>query len=167
MAYAIFRSDRMEASFNPNAIISGKYLPSATATAIENGKLVLVGALVSGEREVFTLTTPAANSALAKIGIVCTPELMVDERKKNLNEFINAAGDIVRVFMLRSGDVFSVTAEALANATGGTIAVGDLAELKADTKINIVAAGTGITSGSTQVGTIIAIEGSYYVIKVV
>jgi hypothetical protein len=163
MAYAIVRTDRMEGTVNPNALISCKYLPSATATAIENGNVVLVGGLVSGEREVFTATTPAANSSLSKIALIATPEVVADERKKNLNEFRNEAGKIARGYMLRSGDIFSVTAEAVTPISGTAPAVDQVVELDASTKLKLTAT---LTSGSTQVGTVIAIEGNYIVIKV-
>ena len=163
MAYAIFRSDRMEGTVNPNAIISGKYLPSGSAEAIQNGNVVQVGALVSGEREVFTLTAPAANTAIGKIAIVATPELLADERKKNLNEFRNEAGEIVRAYMLRSGDIFSVTADALTPIAGTDPAADQIVELQADTKLKLVATPT---SQSTQVGTVLGVEGDYIVIQV-
>ena len=66
--------------------------------------------------------------------------------------------------MFEKGDVFSVTAEAVTNAA--TIAVGDIVELAASTKLKIVASATGLTSGSTKVGTVIGIEGDYFVIRV-
>ena len=84
---------------------------------------------------------------------------MYDERKKNLNEFRNEAGEIARGYRLRSGNVYSVTAEALS----GTPAVGSIVELQAGTKGNVVST---LTAGSTKVGTIIAIEGSYVVIRI-
>ena len=163
MTYAIFRSDRMEGTVNPNALISGKYYVTTTATAIDNGNVVQVGALLTGEREVFSLTAPAANTALAKIAIIATPELMADERKKNLNEFTNAAGDVVRAYMLRSGDIFSVTADALTPIAGTDPAADQIVELQADTKLKLVATPT---SQSTQVGTVLGVEGDYIVIQV-
>ena len=162
--YGVIRTDKLEGSFNAAALVSLKYLPSATATAIDNGNVVVIGGLVSGEREVFIATTPARNSALSVIAIVATPELMVDERKKNLNEFRNEAGDICRGYMLRSGDIFSVTADAITNNTSTTIAAGHVVELVAGIKLSIV---TSLTGGSTKVGDVIAVEGDYIVIKVV
>jgi hypothetical protein len=157
----------MEGTVNPNALVSFKYQPSSTDTAIENGRVVLLAGLVSGEREVFTSATPAANSAIANIALVATPELMSDERKKNLNEFTNAAGDICRGYKLRSGDIFSVTAEALTAINGTAPAAGQIVELQADTKLKLVAS---LTGGSTQVGTVIDVEDNgnteYIVIKV-
>ncbi len=164
--YSVIRTDRMTGTVVPSALISGKYLPSSVATAIENGNVVTVGALVSGEREVFTLSTPAVNSSLSNIAIIATPELMVDERKKNLNEFRNEAGDIVRAYMLRSGDIFSVTAEALTLVSETPAAAGQLVELQASTKLKLVTSVAGITSGSTKVGEVVGVEGDYIVIKV-
>jgi predicted RecA/RadA family phage recombinase len=157
----------MEGTVNPNALISLKYLPSDDPTAIENGNVVLVGALVTGEREVFDCETPAANSLVANIALVATPELMADERKKNLNEFRNEAGAICRGYRLRSEDIFSLSADAYTNSTGTTVAAGHVVELAAATKLNIT---TSLTGGSTQVGTVIAVEDNgntaYTVIKV-
>jgi hypothetical protein len=96
MSYASVRLDRADYP----EVISLKYLPSDTATAIENGNVVLVGALVSDEREIFDCETPAANSSLSKIALVYTPELLADERKKRLYEFRNEAGAIARGYMI-------------------------------------------------------------------
>lgn len=163
MAYAICRTDLMSGTKDPALLVSVKYRPSGTDTAIENGNVVLVGSLISGEREVYAGTTPAANSALADIALIATPELMADERKKNLNEFRNEAGEIARGYYLKSKNVFSVTAEAVTPITGTAPAVGQIVELQADTKLKLVAS---LTSGSTKVGEVIAIEGNYIVIRV-
>ena len=92
---------------------------------------------------------------------------MYDERKKNLDEFENEAGTICRGYIPRSRNVFSVTADALNIASGVTPAVGSIVELMAGVKLNVVAT---LTSGSTKVGKIIAIESAgrytYYVIKI-
>jgi hypothetical protein len=168
MAYGICRVDRMEGTVNPNALISLKYLPSDTPNAIENGNVVLVGGLVSGEREVYDCETPAANSSLADIALVATPELMADERKKNLGEFRNESGAICRGYRLRSGDIFSVTADALTVIVGTAPAAGQLVELQAATKLKLVASASG--SGTTVVGKVIAVEDNgnteYIVIQV-
>ena len=78
---------------------------------------------------------------------------MYDERLRNLDDFYNEAGKIARGYALHTGDIFSVTKDALDGAA--TPAVGDVVELKAGTKLNVVAAATGATSGSTVVGKII------------
>lgn len=168
MAYGIVRTDRMSGTKQPADLLSAKYLPAGTATAIENGRVVLIGALVAGEREVFTATTPAANSALDSVALVASPELLFDERQHNLDEFRNEAGEIIRCYKFRSGNIFSITAEAIDdNTVAAGIAVGSIVELQASTKFSAVAV---LTAQSTQVGTVIAIDvvGSktFYVIQV-
>ena len=160
MAYAIIRTDLMSAIKDASKHVFFKIV----TTAVENGNVLKIGSLVTGERNTYTYATPAVTTPLTSIAIVTTPELMSDERKKNQNEFINAVGTVARAFMFEKGDVFSVTAEAVTNAA--TIAVGDIVELAASTKLKIVASATGLTSGSTKVGTVIGIEGDYFVIRV-
>lgn len=160
MAYAIVRTDLMSGTKQPADLVSIKYQVSSVDTAIENGNVALVGALGTGEREVYLASAPTATSALEDVVLVATPELNYDERLKNLNQFRNEAGEIARGYRLRSGNIFSVTAEAL---TASTPAVGNIVELQAGTKLKVVAT---LTSGSTKVGTVIAIEGDYIVIRV-
>lgn len=161
--YAVVRTDNLAGTTDGSKLVSVKYLPSGTATAIENGNFVLLGDLVSGQREVFTGATPARDSAINNVALVASVELMYDERKKNLTEFRNEAGDIVRGYLLQSGDIFSVTVDALDKAP----TVGQIIELQAGTKGKVV---SSLTSGSTKIGTVIAIEVSggltYYVIRV-
>lgn len=166
MAYTIVRTDMMSGTNNPADLVNVRYSPSATDAAVENGNVVLLGALDTDEVNVYVGATPARDSALSKCVLIATPEVMADERKKNLNEFRNEAGAISRGYYMRSGNFFSVTTDGLTNSTGGTIAIGDVVELQAALKLNVVAAGTGLTSGSTQVGTIYTIESPYYVIRV-
>jgi len=160
MAYTIFRSDLMTATKDASKHVFFKIVTAD----VENGNVLKIGKLVTGERNSYTYTTPAVNTPLTSIAILTTPELMADERKKNLNEFINEVGTTARAFMLEKGDVFSVTAAGLTNAA--TIAVDDIVELAAGTKLKVVASATGLTSGSTKVGTIIGIEGDYFRIRV-
>lgn len=160
MAYGVVTRERMQTEWDGSKRISAKYLPSGTATAIENGNVVVIGGLVNGERELYTATTPTATSALGAIGLVTTPEVMADERKKNLDEFRNEAGDVITVDKLFPGDIFSVTADALE----GTLTKGYVVELKAGTKLNVVAT---LTASSTKVGTLIDIANGKYAIQVV
>lgn len=163
--HAVVRTDRMEGTGDRNSLVSIKYIVSTTPTAIENGNVLKRGALIDGEREIFEGSTPAAGDALDDVVLVATPEVMYDERLKNLDDFINEAGKIARAYHLRKGDIFSVTKEALDGAASP--AVGNIVELKAGTKLNVVAS---LTTNSTQVGKIIAIETvgkyTYYVVLV-
>ena len=156
MSYGIVRTDKMYGTDVRAALVSIQYLGDngATPTAIENGSVLKVGALKTGEREVYVGGAVAANDNIEDIVLVATPEVPYDERKRNLEDFINEAGKNCRGYRLHSGDIFSVTKDALAGAAAP--AVGDVVELAAGTKLNVKAASTGATSGSTVVGKIIA-----------
>jgi len=172
MAYAVVRTDNMFGTDVRAGLVSIKYMGAngQTATAIENGNVLKVGALMGDatngyEREIFVGAAPAANDDLKDIVLVATPEVMYDERKRNLDEFINEAGRACRGYRLHKGDIFSVTKDALDGVAAP--AIGNVVELKAGTKLNVAASAT---SGSTQVGKIIAIDVvgryTYYVILV-
>lgn len=163
MAYAIVRTDRLSGTKDPSQLKSVHYMGSgSTETAIENGNVVVLGDLTA-DREIYKALTPAASNVLDDIYLVASVELMYDERKKNLNEFRNEAGEAARVYKLHVGDEFGVTAEAL----DGTPKVGDFALIQASTKLK---ASTTHTAGANAVGKIIAIETAgaetYYVIRV-
>ena len=170
MAYAVVRTDNMQGTDVREGLVSIEYLGSngSTPTAIENGNVLKIGGLKEGEREVRVGAAVAADDALNAICLVASPEVTYDPRKKALDQFRNEAGEIARGYRIHSGDIFSVTKEALAGAASP--AVGDIVELAAGTKLNIAAAGTGATSGSTVVGSIIAIDQTakykYFVIQV-
>ena len=163
-SFAIVRTDKMHGTYNAADLVSVRYSPSGTDTAIEQGNCVLLGALDTSNREVYVGATPAANSALSLIALIATPEIVADERLKSLSDFRNEAGAICRGYMLRSGDIFSVTAAAVTEISGTAPAIGQLVELDASTKLKLV---TILTSQSTQVGEVIQIDGSFIVIRVI
>lgn len=167
MAYAVVRTDKMFGTDVRSGLVSVKYMGSgSTATAIENGNVVKLSGLVANEREVYKGVTPAANTPLNEIAFIASPEIMYPAEKKQLDEFRNEAGEICRGYKLHSGDIFSVTAEALAGVSGST-AVGHVVELQAGTKLKVA---TSATSGSTTVGKIIEIANAgrykFYVVEV-
>ena len=181
MGYGVVRTDRLMGTDVRSMLESVKYMGAgSTATAIDNGNVVkLDGSLMTGEREIKKGVTPAANDALDAIVLIASPantnrdevvliaapEVMYDERKRNLDEFQNEAGKVCRGYHLHSGDIFSVTKDALDGVA--TPAVGNVVELKAGIKLNVAASATG---GSTVVGKIIAVDVvgryTYYVIQV-
>jgi len=168
MSHAICNAEKMSGTYNAVDLAMVIYAPSATPTAIDNGNVVLLDARVTGEREVVYGVTPAANSAKAKIALVCAPEVQYDERlAKDMANFVNEAGAVVRAYRLeRAGQVFSVTADGLTGA--GDAAVGDVVELQAGTKLKIV---DSLTAGSTKIGEVIDIYTlrgkTYYAIETV
>ena len=156
MAYAhcICDSANMSGSFLASKLVNVKL-----SAAVDNGNIVAVGALADGESEAFAAAKPAANTPINKLALIHAPELMADERLKNLGDFYNKAGKIVRGYLFESGDEFRLTAEGLS----GSPAVGYAVEADASYKLKAVASATG---SSTQIGTIIAVEGDYFVVRV-
>lgn len=167
MAFCVVRTDKLMGTDVRSMLESVKYMGAdgATPTEIENGNVLKVGALLTGEREIKVGSAVAASDELDDIVLVASPEVLYDERVRDLDQFINKAGRIVRGYHLHSGDIFSVTKAGLAGVAAP--AVGNVVELAAGTKLNVAASAT---SGSTQVGTIIAIDVvgryTYYVIQV-
>lgn len=159
MAYAVVRTDNMFGTDVRAGLRSIMYMgeDGKTETAIENGNVLKVGALMDGEREIFAGAIPAADDELKDIVLIASPEVMYDERKRNLDDFINVEGKPCRGYCLHKGDIFSVTAEALDVTVSGKEApeVGNIVELQAGTKLKVVASAT---SGSTQVGKVIDIN---------
>lgn len=159
MAYGVVRTDNMLGT------IDGAYLVSLYCeNAIENGNVVAVGALKSGEREVRAFTTPTASTALENLALVASEEVIKTEKYTPLVDFINEAGTVARGYRFHKHDIFSVSADAL---EGSNIAVGFVVEAQAKTKLKAVETAT---SGSTTVGKVIAIEPdgavTWYVVEV-
>ena len=168
MAHGVVRTDLMTGTRVEADLRHVKYMvdganDTSTPTAIDNGCVLKLDGLLS--RGVWKGVAPAANTALKDVVWVATPELLYDERVKNLDAFFNEAGDVLRCYILHENDIFGVTADALSAAAA--IAVGDVVELQAGTKLKVV---KSATSGSTVVGKVIAIETAgkytYNVIKV-
>lgn len=126
---------------------------------LDNGNIVALGALATGESEALVGSKPAANTALKKLALIKAPEVMADERLRSLGDFYNKSGKIVRGYLFETGDEFRLTAEGL----DGTPAVGNAVEAQAGYKLKTV---TPATAASTQIGTIIAQEGDYWVVRV-
>lgn len=157
---AVVRTDKMFGTDNRAGLVSVR-----VSEAIDNGNVIKLGALETGSREVYTGTTPAAGDALKDIVLIASPEVMYDERIHDLAQFTNAAGTIARGYYLHTNDIFSVTKEALVGAE--IPAVGNVVELTAGTKLNVVETAT---EGSTVVGTVIDVNVvgryTYFVIQV-
>lgn len=162
---AVVRTDKMFATDNRAGLVSVRFQPKDVLTEINNGNVVKISSLETGSREVYKGITPVANDKISDIVLVASPEVMYDERKRNLDNFTNEKGDIARGYRLHTGDIFSVTIDAL--STRSTPVKGNTVELEASTKLSVV---DTATEGSTVVGTIIDINVvgryTYYVIEV-
>lgn len=159
--HAVVRTDLMDGTDVRGQLVSVKYMGAdgATPTEIDNGNVLKVESLIDGEREVYAGVTPAADTAITDIVLVASVEVMYDERKKNLDEYVNEANKICRGYRLHHGNIFSVTAEALT----GTPEKDSVVTLDAGTKLAVGGSGTAV-------GKIIDVEiagrYTYYAIKI-
>jgi len=110
---AIVRLDNMSGTTNPTKLVSARYFDGSAYAAIQNGSVLKLDSLISGEKEVWKAVAPAANDTFGKLILVASPEVIYDATKTNLSDFTNAAGANVRGYVIESGDIFSVTSEAV------------------------------------------------------
>lgn len=160
MAYTVFRSDLMSGTDVAADLVSVRvYDGNDDPIEVENGTIVELAGYESNQREVMKATLANSSSDIDDCAIIASVEVMYDERKKNLDEFINEAGAICRGYIPRKRNMFSVTKEGFVNQTvpavGGNIGIGANGKLDAS--------GSGF-------GTCMAIETAgrytYYVIKI-
>ena len=110
MSYGVFRSDAIKATKAGN-IKSGRYYVSTDPTAIDNGCIVKLDSLISGERDLWKVVAPGAITA-GNLYIVASPEIIYDETLKSsgaLDKFQNAAGANITLIPLEVGDTFSIS----------------------------------------------------------
>ena len=155
MAYTVIRTDLMSGTKQPADLVSLRFYDTNGEVAeVENGVIVKLEGYEDGQREVMK-----AGADLNECAIVAGVEVMYDERKKNLVEFINEAGKATRGYIPRSRNLFSVTKEGF---VGGTV----------PTKGAKVGIGTGgkIDAAGTGLGECVDIEVvgryTYYTIKI-
>lgn len=127
MAYGVFRSDSLKATKAGN-IKSGRFYVTTTPTQIENGNIVKLDSLISGQRDLWKVVAPGAITA-GNLYIVGTPEVIYDESLKStgaLENFKNAAGANITLIPLEVGDTFSISDDCITpiNDDDGIPAVG-------------------------------------------
>lgn len=152
--HTIARTDKMHGTYNAADLVN-----ILIAEDMDNGCIVKIGDLADGEREAYDGDKPAVSDKLTELAIVISPEVMYDERLKDLADFYNKAGDVGRGYRFHNGDEFALTADGFT----GSPAVGNIVEVAAAYKMKTA---VSATSGSTQIGKIIAQEGDYYVVRV-
>jgi hypothetical protein len=160
MAYAVIRTDLMSGTKQPADLVSFRfYNGSDEPAAIENGVIVKLEGYEDGEREIMRAVAATASDDLNECAITAGVELMYDERKRNLYEFINEAGVATRGYIPRSRNMFSVTKEGF---------VGEVVPVK-DAEVGIGAGGK-IDAAGTGLGTCVDIENTgrytYYTIRI-
>lgn len=169
MAHAVVRTDKMFGTDNRTGLVTVKYYTGSgsgrSGFALDNGEVVKIEGLATGEREVYDATTPSVDTPIESIVLIATPEMTYCPCNYPITEFENKADALARGYFLTPHSIFSVTKEALIGL--GTPAVGNVVELSNTTQLNVVATAT---SGRTQIGKIIAVETvgklTFYVIEV-
>lgn len=159
--HAVVRTDKMAGTDVRSYLASVIYLgvDGKTETEIENGNIVELGDLISGEREVYAAKAPTGTFDETKMALVANPEVMYEEDKRDLADYYNEAGKIIRVYKVHVGDIFSVTEEAF----DGKVEKGAFVDTKANS--------TKLASAESGKLKVIDIENvgkyKYYVIQVV
>lgn len=124
-------------------------LESVKHTAeLQNGMVVNLGALATGEREVFDVSVPAtATLATAEVLLIAAPEVMY-EGYKGLKDFTITAGTATKAYRLETGDIFTVTDDAI---TGTTVVGQYVIPANASLKLAAAADLTGGTKFAAKV----------------
>lgn len=132
---AVIRTDLMHGTKNPDMLVSLRFYANDAVAEVENGVIVELKGYEDGQREVMKAVAATADSNLADCAVIAAPEVMYDERKKNLDEYINEAGKAVRGYRLVDRNIFSLTAEGfvggIAPALNGKVGVGANGKLDA------------------------------------
>ncbi len=160
MAYTVIRTDLMSGTKQSADLVSLRFYDAeGKAAEVENGVIVKLEGYEDGQREVMKAVAAKAGDDLNECAVVAGVEVMYDERKKNLDEFINEAGKATRGYIPRSRNEFSVTKEGFVGGSVPTVG----AEVGIGTGGKIDASGRGL-------GTCVAIENAgrytYYTIKI-
>ena len=160
MAYAVIRTDLMSGTKQPADLVSLRfYDASGNKAEVENGVIVKLQGYEDGEREVMKAVAASAGDDLNDCAIVAAPEVMYDERKKNLDEFINEAGKATRGYIPRSRNIFSVTKEGF---VGGVVPEkGDEVGIGTGGKIDAAGTGLGVCADVEVAG-----RYTYYAIRI-
>lgn len=158
--HCVIRTDLMSGTKQPADLVSLRFYDAdGNQAEVENGVIVKLEGYESGQREVMKAVAAKAGDDLNDCAVVAGVEVMYDERKKNLDEFVNEAGKITRGYIPRSRNMFSVTKEGFVGGTVPTVG----AEVGIGTGGKIDAAGKGL-------GVCVAIEAAgrytYYTIKI-
>ena len=122
--YTVITREAMASEYDGTKRKSAKFYNGSSPAEIENGMVVKIAGTIPGEREVLKVVAPEGNEDVADLWIVTTPEVVADERKKNISDFVNEAGQIITIDKLMPNDIFSLTAEGLTGTAGAGHNVG-------------------------------------------
>ncbi|MGA9219593.1 MAG: hypothetical protein WBZ57_00205 [Pseudomonas graminis] len=126
---AIVRKDKLLAGYNGN-LESVKVHNNAGSATVQttNGVFVVVEGLMAGEREVKKARLGATADFALDVCLIHNAEIMYDERKYKLADFVIDAGKVARAYRLYDGDIITLTTDLFADAP----TVGDKMIIKAN-----------------------------------
>lgn len=160
MAYCVIRTDLASGTKQPADLVSLRFYNAEGEKAeVENGVIVHLQGYEEGEREVRKAVAATAGADLNECAIIAAPEVMYDERLKNLEDFINEKGKAIRGYIPRSRNTFSFTKEGFVN--GVVPAVDAEVGIGANGKIDAAGTGLGKCVHIEQVG-----RYTYYAIEI-
>lgn len=160
MAYAIIRTDLMSGTKQPADLVSLRFYDAdGNVAEVENGVIVQLQGLEDGQREVHKAVAATAGADLNECAIIAAPEVMYDERLKNLEDFINEKGKAIRGYIPRSRNIFSLTPEGFVDQAVPT--VGAEVGIGANGKVDAAGTGLGKCIHIEQVG-----RYTYYAIEI-
>lgn len=160
MAYCVIRTDLVSGTKQPADLVSLRFYNAEGEKAeVENGVIVHLQGYEEGEREVRKAVAATAGADLNECAIIAAPEVMYDERLKNLEDFINEKGKAIRGYIPRSRNTFSFTKEGFVN--GVVPAVDAEVGIGANGKIDAAGTGLGKCVHIEQVG-----RYTYYAIEI-
>lgn len=159
--YAVIRTDLLSGTKQPADLVSLRFYDGEDKpAAVENGTIVKLVGLEDGEREVYKAVAATSADDLNQCAIVAGVEVMYDERKRNLDEFINEANTIVRGYIPRSRNLFSVTKEGFVGGTAPTT-IGNAVGIGTGGKLDAAGTGFGIYRHTEKAG-----RYTYYTIEI-
>ncbi|MGL6081365.1 MAG: hypothetical protein ACRC4N_02510 [Gammaproteobacteria bacterium] len=141
---AVTRKDKLASGYNGN-LQSVIVYDNAGVNQVKttNGVVVVLEGLIAGEREVFKARLAGSADAGKELLFIHNAEVMYDERKSKLSDFVIEAGKVARAYHLIAGDVVTNTVDLFS----GAVAVGDKLVAKADGKLGVDA--TALASART------------------
>lgn len=160
MSYCVIRTDLMSGETQAADLVSLRfYDANDEMVEVENGVIAELFGYEEGQREVMKAKAASSSSKIDNCAIIAGVEVMYDERKRNLDEFINPKGKATRGYIPRSRNMYAVTKEGFVGGVvpevGGKVGIGEGGKLDA--------AGTGF---GECVHIEVAGRYTYYTIKI-
>ena len=136
MSYCVIRTDLMSGETQPADLVSLRfYDENGEMAEVENGVIAELQGYEDGEREVYKAVAATSSSDIDNVAVIAGVEVMYDERKRNLDEFINEKGKATRGYIPRKRNKYSITKDGFVGGVvpeeGGKVGIGEGGKLDA------------------------------------